>query len=446
MKKRGNILVVDDNRNILQTLRLLLGDVFEKAVAIPSPKTMLSAIAEERIDAVLLDMNFVSGINTGNEGLYWLRQVAARYPDVPVVLFTAYADVELAVEAMKEGAFDFVEKPWDNRKLIETLEAACRHRRMAGNPGKREAESEEMLWGSSQAMLRIRGLVEKVAATDANVLITGENGTGKDVLAREVHRLSARSGAKMVCVDMGAITESLFESELFGHVRGSFTDAKTDRKGFIEEADGGTLFLDEIGNLPLHQQAKLLNVLQRRSVTRVGSNKPIPVDIRLISATNKNLWRMISDGAFREDLLYRINTILLELPPLRERRQDIMPLARRFLRHFALYYHKEVSDFTDEAAESLCAARWPGNIRELRHAVEKAVIMADGAAVGRGDLQLPASAADSVRPEGTIEDMERSMISEAIGKCGGNLSLAAAKLGISRQTLYNKMKRYNIEP
>lgn len=445
MKKRhGNILIVDDNRNILVSLKLLLSDVFEKAVALPSPKQMLAVIAEEKINAVLLDMNFVAGINTGNEGLYWLRQINRSFPNVQVVLFTAYADIGLAVKAMKEGAFDFVEKPWDNRKLVETLENACaRSKAMEKDSGGRPAD-DEMYWGVSPAMTRLKTMVEKVAATDANVLITGENGTGKDLLAGEIHRLSGRYGAKMVSVDMGAVTETLFESELFGHVKGAFTDAKTDRKGLIEEADGSSLFLDEIGNLPLRQQAKLLNVLQRRCVTRVGSNRLVPVDIRLICATNKNLPAMIADGAFREDLLYRINTIQLELPPLRDRRQDIVPLAKRFLAHFAKYYGKTVDGFSDEAKDALTANRWQGNIRELRHTVEKAVIIADTATVECRDLMLrpaPVSA-----ESGTIEEMECSMIREAIAKYAGNLSIVAAKLGISRQTLYNKMKRYEIEP
>lgn len=442
MKKQGKILVVDDNRNILSSLRLLLDDVFEDVMTLPSPKTMLNVLAQG-VDAVLLDMNFVAGINNGNEGLYWLHKINDKFPDVPVVLFTAYADVELAVQAMKDGAFDFVEKPWDNTRLIDTLMCAVKSRLESApaNPAP-----TEMVWGQSEAMLRLKTLVEKVARTDANVLITGENGTGKDVLAHELHRLSARVAKPMVCVDMGAITDTLFESELFGHVKGAFTDARTDRKGLIEEADGGTLFLDEIGNLPLHQQAKLLTVVQRRYVQRVGSNTPTTVDIRLVCATNKNLQKMVADGSFREDLLYRINTIQLELPPLRNRRDDIPLLADSFLKCYAKRYGKDICRFSQEAMEALKSNAWPGNIRQLRHAVEKAVIITDNAVIGSADLQLPVADATSAEPEITIEAMERKMICDAIARCGGNLSLVATRLGISRQTLYNKMKRYEIEP
>ena len=442
MKKQGKILVVDDNRNILSSLRLLLDDVFEDVMTLPSPKTMLNVLAQG-VDAVLLDMNFVTGINNGNEGLYWLHKINDKFPDVPVVLFTAYADVELAVQAMKDGAFDFVEKPWDNTRLIDTLTRAVKSR--LGSAPANPAPTE-MVWGQSEAMLRLKTLVEKVARTDANVLITGENGTGKDVLANELHRLSARVAKPMVCVDMGAITDTLFESELFGHVKGAFTDARTDRKGLIEEADGGTLFLDEIGNLPLHQQAKLLTVVQRRYVQRVGSNTPTTIDIRLVCATNKNLQKMVADGSFREDLLYRINTIQLELPPLRNRRDDIPLLADSFLKYYAKRYDKDICRFSTEAMEALKSNAWPGNIRQLRHAVEKAVIITDNAVIGSADLQLPVAAATSAEPEITIEAMERKMICDAIARCGGNLSLVATRLGISRQTLYNKMKRYEIEP
>ena len=294
-------------------------------------------------------------------------------------------------------------------------------------------------------MLQLIKVVTKVAKTDANILITGENGTGKDLLAKELHRLSSRSWQKMVCVDMGAITESLFESELFGHVKGAFTDARTDRKGYVEEADGGTLFLDEIGNLRLRQQSKLLNVLQRRCVTRVGSNNPVAVDIRLICATNKNLPKMVADEEFREDLLYRINTIHLELPPLRERKEDIRPLAERFLAHFSEVYGKTVGAFASDALAAMESYAWPGNIRELRHMVEKAVIIADGDIVRKEELQISRGVTSEPATGGTLEEMERSMIQEALRRCDNNLSMVASSLGITRQTLYNKIKRYNIK-
>ncbi len=445
MKKQGSILVVDDNVNILASLRLLLGGSFERVAVLPSPKRMLSVVAEEKADVVLLDMNFVAGINSGNEGLFWLQEMSRQFPKVPVVLFTAYADVDLAVKAMKQGAFDFIEKPWDNRKLVDVLTMALRHRFAMLKREEVRQPADEMFWGVSPQMMRLKEMVEKVAATDANVLITGENGTGKDLLAREVHRCSLRSGKQLVAVDMGSITESLFESELFGHVKGAFTDARSDRRGLIEEANGGTLFLDEVGNLQLREQSKLLNALQKRCVVRVGSNTPIPVDIRLVCATNKDIEKMVEEGTFREDLLYRINTIRLKLPPLRERRADILPLANRFMRHFASVYNRNVAGFGSDAEEALLECRWPGNIRELRHTVEKAVIICDSDTIGRADLQIaPSRKRQHSEASGTLEDMERSMIEQALEKYGSNLSLVASKLGVSRQTLYNKMKRYGI--
>ena len=446
---KAKILVVDDNSGIRAALQLLLPKYFKEVKAVASPNVINSQLREFMPDVILLDMNFQSSANTGNEGLYWLSEIKKTSPTTEVVLFTAYADISLAVEGMKRGAFDFIVKPWENEKLISVLDAAYKHKD-AGTKKKSikpaVSQTATMHWGSSPAMKNIFRTVNKIASTDASILITGENGTGKDVLAAEIHRLSDRGMKPMVCVDAGAITETLFESELFGHVKGAFTDAKSDRKGMIEEADGSTLFLDEIGNLPLHQQAKLLNVLQRRCVIRVGSNTQVPIDIRLICATNKNLNAMIAQGSFREDLLYRINTIHLILPPLRERQSDIIPLAERFLRHFARYYAKPVQSLTDEAKNALTAHRWTGNIRELRHTIEKAVIMADTRTIDTTDLQLQTDTTSSPDPEGTIEAMECTIIKNAIGKYAGNLSVVASKLGISRQTLYNKMKRYGIEP
>ena len=329
-KKNGNILIVDDNRGVLTALQLLLKPYFEGIITLPSPVTLPSVLRERSWQVVLLDMNFTSGINTGNEGLYWLHEIKKQCPTLPVVLFTAYADIDLAVRGIKEGATDFVVKPWNNQKLVETLlnaVSASETKSPANGPNARRtaennhplADIRNMYWGNSSAMQQLRLLVEKVASTDANILITGENGTGKEMLAREIHSLSPRNRQDMVSVDMGAVTESLFESELFGHVKGSFTDAHADRAGKFEAAGHSTLFLDEIGNLPYHLQAKLLTAIQRRSIVRVGSNTPIPVDIRLICATNRNLPEMVAKGEFREDLLYRINTIHLEIPSLRER-------------------------------------------------------------------------------------------------------------------------------
>lgn len=447
MKKSGNILIVDDNRGVLTALQLLLKPYFDKITVLSSPVTLPATLREDTWQAVLLDMNFTSGINTGNEGLYWLHEIKKQYPALPVVLFTAYADIDLAVRGIKEGATDFIVKPWDNGKLVETLLNAAQN---APASGKKTATTpastaSSMYWGESPVMQQLRMLVEKVAATDANILITGENGTGKEMLAREIHALSARHRKEMVSVDMGAITESLFESELFGHVKGAFTDAHADRPGKFEVADQSTLFLDEIGNLPYHLQAKLLTAIQRRSIVRVGSNMPVPVDIRLICATNRNLSEMADKGEFREDLLYRINTIHLEIPALRERQEDIIPLAERFIIRFCKQYGKPALRLDNAAREKLMQHPWSGNIRELEHAIEKAVIICDGAFLSAGLFQLQRRNEASEMPAAsTLEDMEKQMIRRTLDKCGGNLSAVASQLGITRQTLYNKMKKYGL--
>ena len=444
MKKNGNILIVDDNRNVLTALQLLLKPYFNRIELLPSPVTLPSVLRETEWNVLLLDMNFTSGINNGNEGLYWLHEVLRLRPKLPVVLFTAYADIDLAVRGIKEGATDFVVKPWDNQKLTDTLLKAASPAR--SRQEERPAETPDMYWGESSAMLQLRKMVEKVAATDANVLITGENGTGKEMLARELHRLSQRDGHPMVTVDMGAVTETLFESELFGHVKGAFTDARSDRAGKFEIADGGTLFLDEIGNLPLHLQPKLLSALQNGTVVRVGSNLPVKVDCRLVSATNRNLFNLVAEGAFREDLLYRINTIHIDLPPLRQRREDIIPLARMFLARYAAKYRKSIRDFDRAARQELAAHAWPGNIRELQHTVEKAVILCDGSEITPQTLLLHRVVVPAVGPETftTFEQMERAMIERAMARHGGNLSAVAQQLGVTRQTLYNKIKRYGL--
>lgn len=389
MSKQGTIIVVDDNKGVLSAVKLLLKNHFEHIVTLPSPITLPAALREENAQVVLLDMNFSSGLNTGNEGLYWLHEIKKIHPSLPVVLFTAYADIDLAVRGIKEGATDFIVKPWDNARLIETLLSACRN----SSKNKKRAEVPKtvssMYWGESNAMKQLRTLIEKVAQTDANILITGENGTGKEMLAREIHALSARYRRDMITVDMGAITESLFESELFGHKKGSFTDAHTDRAGKFEAAHEGTLFLDEIGNLPYHLQSKLLTAIQSRSVVRVGSNEPIPVNIRLICATNCDLEEMVAKGKFREDLLYRINTIHIEIPPLRERKEDIIPLAERFIDRFCKQYDKGNILLSTGAQEKLRTYPWYGNIRELEHAVEKAVIINEDGILSEEHFHFP---------------------------------------------------------
>lgn len=453
IKKQGTILIVDDNRNILTTVRMLLEPIFDGIITIANPNSIPAKLREEHPDVVLLDMNFSSGINSGNEGLYWLREIKSLSPKTEVVLFTAYADIQLAVTGIKEGAADFIVKPFENEKMIRTLvEARDKNKAVDNAIGKKggklcgkDAQSA-MYWGNSEVMNNLRSIVEKVAATDANILITGENGTGKEVLANEIHRLSTRCGKKMLPVDMGAITETLFESELFGHVKGAFTDAKVDKPGKFELADGSTIFLDEIGNLSYSLQAKLLTALQRRSIVRVGGSTQIPINVRLVCATNRNLQQMVIDGEFREDLLYRINTIHLELPALRQRKSDIVPLAERFLRQYGDLYNKVNLRLSEEAEKKLTSLPWYGNIRELQHAIEKAVILSDGRMISAEDIdggnqQKREKPLEEVQ---TLDEMESRMIEKTIRECEGNLSVVAARLGISRQTLYNKIKRYGL--
>ena len=448
-KCKGKILVVDDNSGIRAALKLLLPMHFAEVELIPSPKEIISRMAEFRPDVVLLDMNFHTDINTGNEGLYWLSEIKKRCPDIEVVLFTAYADIALAVEGMKRGAFDFIVKPWENEKLIETLKQAYANRNKDSYEAvQTPASSIQMHWGKGPAMSAIHKTIEKISSTDASVLITGENGTGKDVLAGEIHRKSTRSLRPMVCVDAGAVTETLFESELFGHVKGAFTDAHSDHIGKFEQADGGTLFLDEIGNIPLHLQAKLLRAIQNRSITRVGDTKGIPIDIRLICATNKNIEQMVRDGEFREDLYYRINTMHLHLPALRERTDEIVPLAEMFIARYADKYRRSVSGLTPEAAELLKSHYWSGNIRELQNCIEKAVILCDGNIISASDVELQAMKAVQSTAEmsgnETLEETEEKTIRAALNRFGGNLSMVAKSLDISRPTLYAKLKKYNI--
>ena len=456
-KIKGKILAVDDNAGIRGALKVLLPMHFEQVELISSPKELMGKVQQMKPNAVLLDMNFHTDINTGNEGLFWLAELKKQAPAIEVVLFTAYADIQLAVEGMKRGAFDFIVKPWDNGKLVDILSKAVKKNQGEGskNRGQENFLPDRMIWGTSPAMQGIRRTVEKIAPTDATVLITGENGTGKDVLAGEIHRMSSRSGKPMVSVDLGAITESLLESELFGHVKGAFTDAHADHTGKFEQANGGTLFLDEIGNIPLHLQAKLLRVLQNRCVTKVGDTRQIPIDIRLVCATNMDIAQMIRDGRFREDLYYRINTMQVMLPPLRERRDEIKELALSFLRTYAAKYGRDVNAIDPQVLDSLRLHRWSGNIRELKNTIEKAVIMSDGDTLKMEDLQLcilaggQQSAADQPKAAmeyygETLEMQEEKTIRAAMEKCGGNLTLVAKTLNISRPTLYSKLKKYGI--
>lgn len=455
MVKQGTLLVVDDNKNILTSLQYLLSGFFTRVITSSTPVTIPTLLQQEKPEVVLLDMNFSAGLNTGNEGIFWLREIKRIRPQTQVVLFTAYADINLAVTGLKEGAVDFVVKPWDNSNLVSVLKNAYEKTQSTGKrttKAKAVADEEkEMYWGTAAAVLSLKKIVEKVSMTDANILITGENGTGKDMLAHEIHRLSGRHDGPFVSVDMGAITETLFESELFGHVKGSFTDAHSDRIGRFEAANGGTLFLDEIANLPLHMQPKLLTAIQKRSFVKVGSNAPQPTNIRLICATNRNLEEMVQEGTFREDLLYRINTIYLHIPSLRERKEDILPLAKRFIQMYATQYGRQVNELSDDAIQRLLNHPWYGNIRELQHTIEKAVILSEGQILKADNLTLsavkkPLSAedVDSEEKVRTLNEVECAAIRKAIEQSHGNLSLAASGLGITRQTLYNKMKKYGI--
>ena len=445
-KLKSKILVVDDNAGIRSALGILLPMRFAEVELIATPKVLAETMQHFRPDAVLLDMNFETDINTGNEGLYYLSQLKHDFPEVEVVLFTAYADIALAVEGMKRGAFDFVVKPWDNAKLLGILEEACKkHRKTTGKASSAEP-APAMRWGESEAMRQLHEMVMKVAPTDATVLITGENGTGKDVLANEIHRLSPRNAKPMVGVDIGAITDTLFESEMFGHVKGAFTDAHADHIGKFEQANGTTLFLDEIGNVPLSQQAKLLRVIQNRSITKVGDSKSVPIDIRLICATNMDLAAMVKEGHFREDLYYRINTVSLHLPPLRERTDEIVPLAEAFVLRYAEQYHRVANGLSEEAKQLLLRCRWSGNIRELQNCIEKAVIYSETELVRAEDLQIRASELTEVQATQaeSLEDAEEKVIRQAMKQYNGNLSLVAKALKISRPTLYSRLKKYGI--
>jgi DNA-binding NtrC family response regulator len=449
---RESILIVDDNKSILSALEILLTPEFQEVTTLSDPNQIPSELRKKDYNLVILDMNFNAGINTGNEGIYWLTRIKETNPEVSVVMITAYGDVELTVKALKNGATDFVLKPWDNAKLMATLKSALQlnlsKKEVKGLKEKEKSLKTEInreqraIIGSSPQLLKVLSLVHKVAKTDANVLVTGENGTGKELIAQEIHRLSNRSEEVLVSVDMGAITETLFESELFGHVKGAFTDARENRPGKFEVADKGSLFLDEIGNLSFHLQAKLLAAIQNRQISRIGSNQTIPIDIRLICATNKNLENMVHEGLFREDLLYRINTIQIEVPPLKERGQDIIILAEFFLKKYASKYNKPELKINQQAQEKLLKYKWPGNIRELQHTIEKAVILSENNILKPDDFFMRSAAqSKNIQEEMTLEEMERRMINQAIEKNGGNLSAAADQLGITRQTLYNKMKK-----
>jgi DNA-binding NtrC family response regulator len=448
----AKILVIDDNKSVLSALEILLQFEYKSVQSISNPNQISSFPNFDEIDIILLDMNFSAGVNTGNEGLYWLREIRKKAPHISVIMMTAYGAIDLAVKALKEGAMDFILKPWNNERLLTTIKSAYDLRKSQKEVQQLKQkeinlkqvinQKKDYIIGNSKALKNLLSLVKKVAKTDVNVLVTGENGTGKELIARELHKSSARSQEVFISVDMGSISENLFESELFGHTKGSFTDAKEDRAGKFEAANGGTLFLDEIGNLSLQTQAKLLSAIQNRVIVRVGSNKPIPVDIRLICATNSNLEKMVSDGLFREDLLYRINTIHVELPSLRERDGDVLLLADFYLNKFMNKYGKPELRINQQAQEKLATYPWPGNVRELLHTIERAVILSEENILKPSDFLLEVKSGISLDsgPD-TLEEMELLMINNALIQHNGNYSAAADQLGISRQTLYNKLKK-----
>lgn len=453
---KHSVLIVDDNPAVLNALGQLLEYEVEKVMGIKFPGLIPGITETQDIDVIIMDMNFSRGATDGREGITWLKRILREDPDAVVIMITAYGELELAIEAMKCGATDFIAKPWDNEKLLATVRSGIllRESRMKVRQLKSKQDhlsgcidaAHEMQYGKSPEMQLIQETIEKIAPSDSNVLILGENGTGKELIAREIHRASGRSGEVFVHVDLGSISESLFESELFGHVKGAFTDARADKAGRIEIASGGTLFLDEIGNLQLAMQTKLLNVLQNREIYRIGSNKPQAADFRLISATNQDLKGMIGEKLFREDLYYRINTIEMTAPPLRDRGQDILDLAYFFLDKYGLKHKRTGLHFSPGALEALRQNKWPGNVRQLQHSVERAVLMADGRKINAGDL-LPGIrdsdlTEDTRRP--TLAELEEITIRESIQRNAGNLSRVARELGVARSTLYNKMKTFGI--
>ncbi len=453
MEKSYCILIVDDDEDVLTSARLLLKQHYEKVFTASDPREINSFLAKSQPDLILLDMNFRKGVNDGREGLYWLDHIKEVSVETQVILMTAYGEVETAVQAIKKGAFDFVLKPWTNEKLLSTIGTALKYGREVKkveqlNQTKTTLEENigiknEDFISRSPAMKELMKTIEKIAATDANVLLLGENGTGKSVLAMALHRLSPRNKNSFITVDLGSISHSLFESELFGHKKGAFTDANEDKPGRFETAHEGSLFLDEIGNLDLSLQSKLLTALQNRKVMRLGENREREIDVRLICATNMPIHQMVHENGFRQDLLYRINTVELEVPPLRKRKEDIPILAKRFLEKFAHKYHKGALKISERAMDQLCDYSWPGNIRELEHTIERAVILSEGKEIDHLGLHQGNGQVDE--PVGlNLEEMEKHYINKALDKYRGNISRAAKDLGLTRAALYRRMEKHGL--
>jgi len=446
--KQANILVVDDDKDVLTAVRFLLMPEVKNIVTESNPENLRMLLSKNTFDILMLDMNFNSSINTGNEGLYWLRQVKQWNDKIAVIMITAYADIDLAIKCLKDGATDFLVKPWHNKTLKETLSEVIRKQSLpTRTPYNSERKPGPEIIGNSNIMHNLFLKLEKIAPTEANVLIIGENGTGKDLVAQAIHQQSQRKDKPFIKVDVGALTDTLFESELFGHTKGAFTDARKDREGLIEAANGGTLFLDEIGNITLQQQAKLLTVLQNRKVTRLGANTPISVDIRLICATNIPFTELANEQRFRKDLIYRINTIEITVPPLRERKDDIIPLAQHFLRMYEKRYMKCQTILVDPVKNKLLNHTYPGNVRELQYVIERAVIMADDGLKADDIVFSPIEHIQvdtHTSPTHNLEEIERNTIKQVIERYNGNISRAAVELGLTRAALYRRLNKYGL--
>jgi len=449
--KNASILIIDDDPDVLTAVRLLLKTEVRDVVTEKTPENIRWHLSKDDFDIILLDMNFTSSINTGNEGLFWLKEIRKIRPDASVIMITAYGDIDLAVRSLKEGASDFVVKPWHNEKLMSTIKEILKRKgtKTAGLPMlNTDSMVGKELLGESEVMQQIFYKIEKIAPTDANILILGENGTGKDLIAKAIHQQSLRAEKPFIKVDVGALTETLFESELFGHKKGAFTDAREDRIGRFEAANNGTVFLDEIGNIPLHLQAKLLSVLQNRQVIRLGSNEPIPIDIRLICATNVPLTELANETRFRKDLIYRINTVEITVPPLRKRGNDIILLARHFSKLYSNKYLKPTLELDSKATEKLLNHHYPGNVRELQYIIERAVIMSDGNVLQANDLLFSpietSQVEESELAELKLSDVEKNTILKVIEKHHGNITRAARELGLTRTALYRRLSKYDI--
>lgn len=454
-KELGNILIIDDDEDVLFAAKMLLKKYAQNVIIEKDPRKIPFLMNNDSYDVILLDMNFSKDITSGKEGFYWLDQILERDPKAVVILITAFGDVEMAVKALKEGATDFVLKPWQNEKLIATLSTASKLKKSYKEVDTLKTEKKLLqedlnqpfkeIIGQSEAIKNVFGIIDKVAQTDANVLILGENGTGKELIARALHQRSLRKDNVFVGVDMGAITETLFESELFGHKKGAFTDARDDRAGRFEIANKGSLFLDEIGNLNLPLQSKLLTAIQSREITRIGSNKPVQVDIRLICATNMPLYDMVGQNTFRQDLIYRINTVEIHLPSLRERVEDIPLLANHFVTEYSNKYRKNVKTLAPSTIKKLQKYRWPGNIRELQHAIERAVIMSDDSSLTPEDFFFLMHKPDSLEEKEdtlNLDEVEKNVIQKAIDRNSGNISKAAKELGLTRASLYRRLEKH----